>query len=131
MPIIREYRCNDCSTTFESMDAPADAACPACTAGEPERVFLTAPAIRSGQTSTKDNIVKGLAADYGLSDISNRNGQAVKQAPTGPTAAQFAGGGQVMQKLASLGSQSDNFSPVLGSLRAMGGPRSWAKTQGK
>lgn len=127
--IIKEYRCLDCANHFESSDA--DPVCPTCTAADAERVFLTAPAIRSPQTTTKDSIVKGLAADYGLSDISNKHGAPVKKPGTGNGAAQFAGGGQVMQKLAALGSQSDNFSPVLGSLQAMGGPRSWAKTPGK
>ena len=44
-------------------------------------MFLTAPAVRSPNTSKADRTLKELAADYGLSDMSNRDGAAVKRAP--------------------------------------------------
>lgn len=76
MPVIREYRCNDCGALFESMSQ--DPECPTCSGAEPERVFLTPPGIKSPQTAFKDETVKGLAADFGLSNMSNRDGQPVK-----------------------------------------------------
>ena len=110
------------------MEAPEDVCCPTCTADEPERVFLTPPAIRSPQTNFKDATVKQLAADYGLSDVSNRNGEAVKKVPS-ETPAQFASAANspVMNKLASMGGGADGFSGVLPTLQRAGGPRNWAR----
>lgn len=123
--IIREYRCNDCSTCFESSDD--DPVCPQCSSLEQERVFLTAPAIRGEKTTRTDKIVGELAADYGLSDMSNKDGRPVKQAPTGEHAPQFAGQNhKVMGQLAKLGNNADNFSSV-GSVFSGRGPRTWAK----
>lgn len=128
--VIREWRCGDCGTTFESSDKPEDVACPTCTAQEPERVFLTPPGIKSPQTSFKDDTVKQLAADYGLSNISNKYGEAVKKAPSGPTAPQFATGSpQAQQMLARLGNNSDGFSSVLPSLQRAGRPHQWQKSK--
>lgn len=122
--IIREYRCNDCSTCFESSDD--DPVCPQCSSDEQERVFLTAPAIRDGNTTRKDTILKELASDYGLSDMSNKHGQPVKQAPSGANAPAFGNNPQMLQRLQSLGGAGDNFSGV-GAALAGKGPRTWAK----
>ena len=110
------------------MEVQEDVCCPTCTAEEPERVFLTPPAIRSPQTNFKDATVKQLAADYGLSDVSNRNGEAVKKVPS-ETPAQFASAANspVMNKLASMGGGADGFSGVLPTLQRAGGPRNWSR----
>lgn len=128
--IIKEFRCLDCQTLFESSDA--DPVCPECTKDEPERVFLTAPSIRSPDTSRKDTIVKELASDYGLSNLSNKEGSAAKRPAIqqGAAAPQFASAGHpVMGTLAKLGSGADNFSGVLPSLQRAGNPRNWNKRQ--
>ena len=123
--IIREYRCNDCSTCFESSDA--DPVCPSCSAEDHERVFLTAPAIRGEKTTRSDKIMTELASDYGLSDMTNKDGRAVKQAPTGEHAPQFAPqDAKVMSRLQALGGAGDNFSGT-GSVFAGRGPRTWNK----
>lgn len=127
--IIREFRCQDCNSTFESSDPVEEVACPQCSAPEAERVFLTAPSFKSSKTSVADQTLKSLAADYGMSDMTNRHGQAVKQAPSGAEAPQFAAPSpQMTQVLSRLGGNSDGFSSVLPTLRATGGPRSWSKT---
>jgi putative FmdB family regulatory protein len=129
MPIIREFRCNDCGTTFESMERPEDVCCPTCTAQEPERVFLTAPSIRSDKTTRSDQIVKELASDFGISNMTNKGGEAVKKTTE---AAQFSATNNPMfQRVASMGSAADNFSPLMGTLRQAGNPRSWNKVKGK
>lgn len=121
--LIKEYRCKDCNTTFESLDA--DPACPTCT-GDSERAFLTPPAINSSKTSRADTIQKELAADFGMSNMSNRNG-AVKGAPS-DSPAQFGGNSKIMQNLAGLGAAGDNFSQVMPTVQRMGNPRSWSRT---
>lgn len=132
MPIIREFRCCDCGATFESMLPVEEVACPECSGEEPERVFLTPPSIRSPGTSRTDTTLKQLAADYGLSDMSNRDGAPVRRAPSGAGAPQFAAPDpQMAQLLAKLGSNADGFSPVLPQIRAAGGPRAWAKVPEK
>lgn len=126
--IIKEYRCNDCGTVFES--AEQDVVCPACTAEEPERVFLTAPGIKQPQTTRKDEIQRDLAKTYNLADMSNRDGGSVMQnrKPVPPEAQGQWGGSDVGQALAKLGANADGFSSVLPSLRQMGGPRTWTRT---
>lgn len=115
MAIIREFRCLDCEALFESSDA--DPCCPNCTADEPERVFLTPPSIKSPKTAFQDRTVKQLAADFGMSDMSNRHGKAVKEGPSGPTAPQFSG--DTMQQLARIPNNArDGFSPLMGSLKS-------------
>jgi len=127
--IIREYRCNDCGTTFESSDPVEEVSCPTCTAQEAERVFLTAPSIKSPKTAVADRTLKELASDYGMSNMSNKHGQAVRQAPAGPEAPKFTEHNpQMAAALARLGNNADGFSSVLPTLRATGGPRNWAKT---
>ena len=112
---------------FESSDA--DPACPQCSSLEPERAFLTPPGIKSPHTSGTDATLRTLAADYGLSNMSNRDGAAVKRAPSGPAAPQFApqGDPQTMQVLHRLGGASDGFSSVLPALRQAGRPHQWTK----
>jgi putative FmdB family regulatory protein len=129
MPIIiREFRCGDCGETFESTDPVEEVCCPTCSAQEAERVFLTPPSIKSPATTFKDNTVKQLAADYGLSNMSNAGGAPVRQAPSGPAAPQFAAPNpQISQALAKLGGNADGFSSVLPALQSAGGPRNWAK----
>lgn len=129
MPIIREFRCGDCGSIFESMLLPEEVDCPKCSAPEPERVFLTAPAIKSPKTSGTDATLKALASDYGLTNMSNRDGAAVRQAPTGDHAPQFATGQpQAMQVLQKLGGHSDGFSGVLPALQRAGRPNQWRKS---
>ena len=84
MPVIREFRCGDCGTLFESMLTIDEVACPKCTATEPERVFLTPPAVKSPKTANTDAIQKDLAQTYGLSDMSNRDGASVMRGQRGP-----------------------------------------------
>jgi hypothetical protein len=124
--ILKEWKCLDCETFFESSDT--DPVCPHCTADEPERAFLTPPGIKSQGTSFKDETVKQLAADYGLSDMSNKDGAPVRKAPSGPAAPQFAAPNpQIAQAHAKLGGNADGFSSVLPALQGAGGPRNWAK----
>lgn len=126
MAIIREWRCRDCGTTFESFDPTP--ACPTCV-GESERAFLTPPNINSGNTRRADKIQQELAQDFGISNMSNRYGQPVKSAPSGPNAPQFGSNQRVMQTLAGLGSASDGFSQVAPLIKQMGNPRQWNKTK--
>ena len=126
MPIIKEWKCLDCESFFESSDA--DPVCPNCTATEPERAFLTPPSVQSPNTGRADKILGELAQDYGLSNMSNRDGAAVKRAPSGTEAPQFAAPNpQISQALAKLGNNADGFSSVMPALRSAGGPRAWAK----
>ncbi len=106
-----------------------EVSCPTCDAQEAERVFLTPPGIKSPQTAGKDRDLAALASDFGLSNMSNRDGAPVRSAPSGPAAPAFAPGTpQTMQALQKLGSNSDSFSPVLPALRAAGRPHQWRKS---
>lgn len=131
MPIIKEYRCNDCATFFESMDA--DPVCPQCTAGEPERAFLTAPGIKDPKSNIIDRETRNLAETYGMSDMSNKEGQSVRSLQAPEQQAQFgsAADPKVGQMLAKLGGNSDSMSAMLPALRQMGGPRAWTKVPAK
>ena len=122
--IIREFRCRDCDTFFES--ASREPECPNCTKPEPERVFLTPPAIRSPQTSFNDRTVRQLAADYGLSDVSNRHGEPVRQQST-QNQAHFKGP-EAVNSIKFHGDARDNFSNVLPVIQNLGGPRNWQRT---
>lgn len=125
--ILKEYRCRDCQTVFESWEAEPE--CPTCTAQEAERHFETAPAIRSAVTNFKDHTVRQLAEDYGLSDVNNKHGQAVRTAPAPAQAPSFqTGNPQAQAMLAKLGGNADSFSPVLPMLQSAGRPHQWAKT---
>lgn len=126
--IIREFRCGDCASTFESTDPVEEVVCPSCTAQEAERVFLTPPGIKSPQTSVADRELKNLAADFGLSNISNKDGAPVKSAPTGDAAPKFAPQNPAtMQVLSKLGRNADGFSGLLPSLQRAGRPHQWHK----
>lgn len=115
MAIIKEYRCLDCEALFESSDA--DPACPICTAEEPERVFLTPPSVKSPKTAFQDATVKQLASDFGMTNMSNRHGKAVKEGPSGPTAPQFSA--DTMQALGRIpNGVRDGFSPLMGALKS-------------
>jgi hypothetical protein len=122
--IIKEYRCRDCNTFFESADK--EPFCPHCTADEPERAFLTPPGFKSPKTAVADREIRNLASDFGLSDVSNRYGEAVKRAP-GPEQATFAGP-QAINNFKIPQNARDGLSPVLPTLQAMGGPRNWTRT---
>jgi putative FmdB family regulatory protein len=129
VPVIREFRCSDCGSTFESMLPVAEVCCPKCSGEEPERVFLTPPAIRSSHTTGTDKTLQGLAADYGLTNMTNKDGGPVKRAPDGPEAPSFATGNpQAMAALQRLGGNADGFSGVLPSLQRAGRPHQWHKT---
>ena len=126
--VIREFHCSDCGAYFESSDPVEEVQCPRCSAPEAERVVLTAPAIKSPQTARKDEIQKDLAQAHGLSNMSNRDGQAIRRGPTAPEAQpQYTAPAQAMQVLSKLGSNSDAFSPVAPLLRAAGRPHQWAR----
>lgn len=127
MPIIKEFKCLDCGTFFESMDA--DPVCPNCTATEPERAFLTPPGIKDAKTAIADREQRNLAETYGFSDMSNKEGRAVRSAPAPEQAPQFASTSdpRMSQVLSKLGANSDSMSAVLPALRKMGGPRTWTR----
>ena len=124
--LIKEYRCRDCGTTFESSDS--DPSCPTCSGADSERAFLTPPAINSSSTRRADKIQQELASDFGMADMSNRHGEAVKKAPSGPNAPAFGGNGRIMQNLAGLGDRGDNFSAVAPIIQQAGNPKTWRKT---
>lgn len=119
--IIKEWKCLDCETYFESSDD--DPQCPQCSKIEPERVFLTPPAVRDAKTTSTDRELKRLAQDFGLSDMNNKHGEAVKKGGTG----QFTNDSRVMQAVAGLppGAQ-DQFSPLQSKFS---NPRTWTRVQ--
>lgn len=90
--VIREWACADCGQTFESSAPPEEVACPRCSSQETERAFFTPPGIKSPQTARKDEIQKDLAQTYGLQNMSNRDGAAVK-GQRGPAQAHAKWGG--------------------------------------
>ena len=110
MPVIREFLCGDCGATFESMLSIEEVACPQCSAPEPERVFLTPPAIKSPQTARKDEIQKDLAKTYGLSNMSNADGQSVMHGQRGPQQA-HAQWGTGEQWMAAAAKAPPGFTP--------------------
>ena len=110
--IIKEYRCLDCGEQFESSDS--DPSCPTCSGIEAEREFRTAPGYRSADTSFNDRTVRDLAEHHGLSDVSNKDGQAVQRpAATNVPAPSFTSNPALMQRITALGGAADNASPVL------------------
>lgn len=130
MPIIREWRCADCGTTGETMGPLEEVVCNHCSAQEAERVFLTPPGIKSPKTSTADRELKNLAADFGLTNMSNKHGEPVrKSAAQGPQSPQFTDANpQVMAAIQKLGSNADGFSSVLPALQRSGRPHQWRKS---
>ena len=72
--IIKEYRCLAHNREFESSVEPP--VCPdGCTGSMVVRDFRTAPAIRSGGTTTIDHFANKIAGDYGFTDMSNDGGR--------------------------------------------------------
>ena len=63
-----------------------------------------------------------------MADMSNRHGEPVRKAPSGPNAPSFGGNSKIMQNLAGLGGAGDNFSGVAPLVKQMGGPRNWRKS---
>ena len=129
--IIREYRCGDCGSAFESSDPVEEVTCPSCSSEEAEREFRTAPGFKSPKTSTADAAQKALASDFGLTNMSNKDGGPVKRGPQGP-APQFADtSSPVMQAVGRLGAQADAFSPMMGGIRGAGPRPDWAARDSK
>lgn len=72
MPVVKSYKC-EAHGYFDGWDD--DNACPTC--GEASRqVFIKPFSIRSARTKKADQTLKGLAADYKMTDIkSTREGE--------------------------------------------------------
>lgn len=82
MAVIKEWECK-AHGYFDATEARCPHGCPEQFV---ERVFLTAPAIRSQGTARSDAMLGQLAKDYGMTDIKNTDGQPVAQAtPAGST----------------------------------------------
>jgi hypothetical protein len=79
--VTREFRCRAHDYEFElqmEMDDDQMPKCPyGCSAKYVALEFRTPISIRSNGTSTQDALMKKLAADYGLSDMRNTDGQSV------------------------------------------------------
>lgn len=77
--VVKEYRCLAHGPFESSSDSPT---CPAgCTTVE--REFRTPPGFRSERTSNIDKTVQNLAKRHGMTDISNRGGEAaIRQSAT-------------------------------------------------
>jgi hypothetical protein len=72
MALLKEFRCM-AHGFFESMESRCPHGCTITV----ERAFLTAPGAISKKTSNTDRLLTQLAKDYGLSDMSNKDGTAV------------------------------------------------------
>jgi hypothetical protein len=77
MPVIKEYCC-DAHGPFEAQYP----VCPAgCKGSLIKRAFYTAPGVVSERTKGTDKSLRGLASEYGLTNMSNNQGtQAIRQA---------------------------------------------------
>lgn len=78
MGVLRDWSCK-IHGTFESSELA-----PKCRFGcnTVEPIFLRAPAVRTGQrTKNIDNTLTQLAADFGLSDLSTKNGSVMNSIP--------------------------------------------------
>jgi len=78
-------------------------------------------------------MVKGLAADFGLTNLnSNKHGEAVAKRPSPPAeqAAQFAGP-EAVHRMNIPANARDGFSSVLPTIKQMGGPTTWTRKQGR
>jgi hypothetical protein len=79
MGVLREWRCWAHDLAFEATDDHPH--CPAgCSPKFVVQEFRTPPGIRSGGTRVLDGMARQLAADYGMTDMSNRDGQSVMSA---------------------------------------------------
>ena len=79
MMVLDDYKCL-AHGLFESHDGK----CPmGCGGALVSKVFLKAPAYHMGRTSSIDRTLRGLADDYGLTDMNNQNGtsSAVREDP--------------------------------------------------
>jgi hypothetical protein len=125
MPILKEYVC--------AAHGPFEAFEPECEYGCSPRFvrqeFRTAPGYKSERTSNSDKTIDSLAKDYGMTNMSNRDGESVMQRmrrepQTRPTWGQVAhaapgfsnGGKPLTFNPASMGVQAEN---VLGSVQPM------------
>lgn len=72
MPIAKEWKC-----FAHGFFTSAEGRCPHGCSIVAERAFLTAPGAISKKTSNTDRLLNQLAKDYGLSDMSNKDGAAV------------------------------------------------------
>lgn len=73
-PVVKEWRCN-AHGDFEGTEPT----CPYGCEGTVQRVFLTPAAFRSNRTTRIDHRLENLAKAHGMTDISNRGGQAAKR----------------------------------------------------
>ncbi len=69
MGAIKEFLC-PAHGRFDSATAKCPHGCDLVV----DRVFHTAPALKSAKTKATDTLLRGIAADYGFTDMSNRNG---------------------------------------------------------
>ena len=81
MAIVKEYRCAG-HGPFEATEQKCPQGCPDAWV---VREFRTAPKIKHNATRTADNAIRHLAADYGLTNVSNRDGMSVMDALRRPT----------------------------------------------
>ena len=101
MAVLREWKCPK-HGTFES-DYPI---CNGngCDSSKVVQVFLTAPSFKSSRTKGIDKTLKDVAAHHGLTDMSNRDGKALKGgngggAIWGQAADKTIGGGVNLQSM--------------------------------
>jgi len=82
--IIKEWKCAEHGSFEGSFPI-----CPAmgCESTEVAREFKTAPGLTSDTTKFTDKGFDSLASSYGLSDMSNKDGKAVKGGQVNPSAA--------------------------------------------
>ncbi len=69
MGAIKEFLC-PAHGRFDSATAKCPHGCDLVV----DRVFHTAPALKSAKTKATDTLLRGIAADYGFTDMSTRNG---------------------------------------------------------
>ena len=122
--IIREFKCLDCGSFFETSESEPE--CPKCAGSDSERAFLTPPGIRSSNTGRADKIHRELASDFNMSDMTNRHGQPVRQRQS-ENPAQFTGPAAVQQMNIPSDSR-DQFSQVLPMIKDRG-PRQWERVR--
>lgn len=107
MPVIKEWECK----AHGYFDSPEQRCPHGCPEQFVDRVFLTAPNIRSGKTTTADQTLRGLAQDFGMTDIHGaREGQSVAEV-TPASSAPFKAQWQPLNKnfdVRGMGMQSGN-----------------------
>jgi hypothetical protein len=76
--ILRDWLCTPCTLVFEGWDEPG-IACPQCGGTDVKAVIRHAPAVQtSGTRQFIDSQAKALAADFGLTDMSNTHTGSIK-----------------------------------------------------